>query len=343
MTVGHRNGRVRGTSPPPNGTHEARVRLDALLEVTHDAVITIDERGIIDTFNRAAQHLFGYTAAEAIGRNVSLLMPPPHAVEHDAYLARYLTTGVTRIIGVGRETVGRRRDGSVFPIALAVMESRVHGQRLFTGVIRDLSSSTTMQQVLDADRLRLEVLVAERTAALLDANRRLELLAATDPLTGLANRRRFDESLTAEMSRATRVGSPLSLLLCDIDCFKQFNDTYGHPAGDACLRSVASAMQGVFRRTVDLTARYGGEEFAVILPGADLGESLALADCLRTAVWELGLVHGCSTGAGRVTLSIGVVALDGARHQTPAALLDSADRAMYRAKQSGRNRVCAME
>lgn len=332
------------TSVPQSGAtvaSETQARLEALLALTADAVITIDERGIVDTFNLSAQRIFGYAHEEVVGRPVNMLMPEPYASQHDGYMQAYLQSGHTRIIGIGREAVGRRKDGGIFPMALAVTESIVDGRRIFTGVIRDLTDSKQTQQALDAYRARLEILVAERTAALLEANRRLEVLAGTDPLTGLANRRRLDQALQTEVARANRSGSTLCLAICDIDYFKRYNDRYGHPGGDRCLREVSRILGDSIRRAGDLCARYGGEEFAVVLPDLPLDDAIVLMRAVLKEVWDRALPHESSPAADRVTLSIGVAALDAANGITTDGLLARADRALYEAKQSGRNRIVA--
>ncbi len=180
-------------------------------------------------------------------------------------------------------------------------------------------------------------------AELAEANRRLESLAVTDALTGIANRRGFDLALQAEWQRARRAGQGLALLFIDIDLFKPFNDTFGHPAGDECLRRIAASIAAVVRRPGDVVARYGGEEFAVIL--ADTGQPAAeeLAERLRVQVQALALRHPHSQ-PGVVTVSVGVAAIEPAQlpAAAPADLVALADRELYRAKTSGRNRVrCA--
>ncbi|WP_156386522.1 sensor domain-containing diguanylate cyclase [Aureimonas sp. Leaf454] len=168
---------------------------------------------------------------------------------------------------------------------------------------------------------------------------RLNELANSDGMTGLANRRRFDDSLEREISRAARSGAPISLLLADVDHFKTFNDTYGHPAGDACLRSVADILARTVRRPGDVAARYGGEEFAAILPETDTAGAFALAQSFRSAVAAASLEH-VRSGFGVVTISVGVVTLvPDPGVTTPSDMIRSADSALYRAKGSGRNRV----
>jgi diguanylate cyclase (GGDEF)-like protein len=168
----------------------------------------------------------------------------------------------------------------------------------------------------------------------------LRALADSDGLTGLANRRLFDEALEREVGRARRSGAPFAMILTDVDFFKKYNDRYGHVAGDACLRRVAGAIATGARRPADLAARYGGEEFALILPDTDLDGAMAVTEFIRAAVAELGIEHADSR-SGRVTLSLGVVAgypADEPEH-TPCAWVEAADAALYEAKAAGRNRA----
>jgi diguanylate cyclase (GGDEF)-like protein/PAS domain S-box-containing protein len=167
----------------------------------------------------------------------------------------------------------------------------------------------------------------------------LRAMAMRDGLTGLANRRAFDEALLAAWERTVREKSQMSLLLLDIDQFKTFNDAYGHQVGDDCLRSVGGALKLAARRPGDLVARYGGEELAIILPGADLAAAATVAECARKAVEDLCIPDGLQLG-GVVTVSVGVataLARDGGSSEMPQALLSSADRALYTAKDAGRN------
>ena len=185
--------------------------------------------------------------------------------------------------------------------------------------------------------------VEERTRQLEEANRTLERLSQLDGLTGVANRRRFDDALDAEWRRGCRTGAPLSLVLLDIDAFKAFNDTYGHLRGDECLRQVAAALAGALGRAGDLVARYGGEEFAALLSGVDGQEAAVVAERLRANVQALRVPHGASPAAGVVTISGGVATLTPTERGVPAALVAAADQALYEAKRRGRNRVVAQE
>ena len=194
---------------------------------------------------------------------------------------------------------------------------------------------------LAAHRDRLAELLDEQTAELRAANAQLEELSRSDPLTGLANRRHFDEVKDVEFRRAQRLNQPLSVLLCDVDFFKRYNDTYGHALGDDCLRLIAQALRETFGRAGELAARIGGEEFAVLLPAVDAGQAHAAAERLREALAGHDIPHSASQVAPRVTLSIGVAQFDPQTMDRFDALLHRADQALYRAKRQGRDRVAA--
>ncbi len=171
------------------------------------------------------------------------------------------------------------------------------------------------------------------------ANERLTRLASIDGLTGIANRRQLDEVLAREVRRSVREQLPLSLILCDIDSFKPYNDLYGHMRGDETLKRVAQAVAKTFRRAGDLSARYGGEEFAIVLPGIDAKQAWLFADRLRRNIWRLAIPNSASSVADRVTISGGVATSPAGRLFTAEELIRTADSALYRAKGNGRNRV----
>jgi two-component system, chemotaxis family, response regulator WspR len=169
-------------------------------------------------------------------------------------------------------------------------------------------------------------------------NAALAQLSMQDGLTGIANRRRFDQVLLTECGRAKREETELSLLLMDVDFFKKYNDTYGHQAGDDCLKRVGSALAQATRRPADLAARYGGEEFALVLPGTPAEGALHVAEAVRSAVEALQIPHSASTVAQHVTVSLGVVTTAPGATLTPKELIAVADLGLYAAKRSGRNR-----
>jgi diguanylate cyclase (GGDEF)-like protein len=173
-------------------------------------------------------------------------------------------------------------------------------------------------------------------------NKRLIELVHKDGLTGLSNRRRFDELLVQEFNRACRNASPLGLILIDVDWFKSYNDTYGHLSGDECLRLVAGGVSGELKRPGDEAARYGGEEMVVLLPSTDRLGALKVAQQMCDAVAALGITHAGST-YGKVTISAGVSILTSFENTLPGDLVGAADKALYRAKNEGRNRVSSIE
>jgi diguanylate cyclase (GGDEF)-like protein/PAS domain S-box-containing protein len=174
-----------------------------------------------------------------------------------------------------------------------------------------------------------------------EANELLLKLSLTDGLTGIANRRAFDETLEREWKLAARLGQPVSLLLCDIDFFKPFNDTYGHQAGDICLQKVADAIKSTLLRPNDFVARYGGEEFSVILPNMDREGAQQVSDVIRLFIEGLQIPHITSNLSDKkiVTLSIGLVTIFPSPLISQYILVDQADKALYQAKSGGRNRV----
>ncbi|NES96958.1 MAG: PleD family two-component system response regulator [Desertifilum sp. SIO1I2] len=177
------------------------------------------------------------------------------------------------------------------------------------------------------------------------ANQELQRLASLDGLTGLANRRCFDQVLEKEWRRGVREGwntteaPQLSLILCDVDCFKLYNDTYGHQAGDACLQAVAGVLQRVARRPADLVARYGGEEFIVILPNTSQEGAMYVARNILAEMRACEIAHAASVVSDRVTLSLGVSSVVPTSESSQTLLLASADAALYQAKTSGRDRA----
>jgi diguanylate cyclase (GGDEF)-like protein len=171
------------------------------------------------------------------------------------------------------------------------------------------------------------------------AEETLASLAATDPLTGLGNRRRLDEALDREWRRAIRTGKPLALLIIDVDAFKSFNDTFGHLAGDLALQQIATCISRAARRPLDVNARYGGEEFVSLLPEQSLSGALHVANHLRDEIYTLQASQTRAEKEPAVpTVSIGVAAFD-ACSGSPRDLINSADEALYRAKSNGRDRI----
>jgi diguanylate cyclase (GGDEF)-like protein len=167
----------------------------------------------------------------------------------------------------------------------------------------------------------------------------LARMARLDGLTGVANRRTFDDLLLREWRRQARTGKPLGIVMIDVDHFKQFNDTYGHAEGDRCLKEVTNAAEGALQRPADLIARYGGEEFVALLPDTGLEGAMAVAEGIRAAIVTVNIPHAKSSAASYVTVSLGVACMVPALETDPAVLLKAADEQLYAAKSGGRNQA----
>jgi diguanylate cyclase (GGDEF)-like protein len=189
-----------------------------------------------------------------------------------------------------------------------------------------------------AVQISIAIQQSEIYQQLQNANQQLENLAMVDQLTQIANRRSFDQKLNYIWEQFLRKQNCVSLLLCDIDYFKQYNDTYGHAAGDDCLRLVGQVFQQTVKRATDLAARYGGEEFAVILPNTDTNGAVQIAQAINQAIQHLKIPHRASSVMEYVTVSIGIATVIPTPDMVPLELISAADAALYQAKSQGRNR-----
>ena len=288
-----------------------------LAENSSDIICRAGLDRVLHYVSPSSASVLGWSPEEMTGRPVDEFILPEDFPILTATIVSNLATGVESGSVIIRML---KKDGST-----VWMENRAR-------ILRDPDSGEPREFVVAmrdiSDRKRLEDELSSQ--------------ALTDSLTGLANRRAFDETLVREWKRTIREGSQISLLLLDIDHFKEFNDEYGHQAGDDCLRAVAAAVQGAVRDT-DIVARYGGEEIAVILPSTNTGGAVEAAEKVRFAVEALQLSHSSGPGnQGWLTASIGAataLARHGATMKMPESLLLAADNALYRAKHEGRNRV----
>ncbi|MEZ5333205.1 MAG: sensor domain-containing diguanylate cyclase [Thermoanaerobaculia bacterium] len=201
--------------------------------------------------------------------------------------------------------------------------------------------SEQARRVFDAiaDQVAGAIHLADVNRRLERANRELQRLSLQDPLTGVANRRGFDEALAMEWEHAARAGAPVSVLFADLDCFKALNDAHGHLYGDDCLRRVAQRLHSLVRRAGDLVARYGGEEFGVILGATPSAEAEAFAERMRRAIQRLQIDNRASSVAEVLTLTVGVATAEPDATTGAERLVEEADRALYLGKKAGRNRV----
>ena len=217
------------------------------------------------------------------------------------------------------------------------VENLLRAYRLYQENSRLIQSLREQNLQLEILNNELERLVKERTTALEDANTRLAKLAITDGLTGLYNHRYLHERLVLETERALRTGVPVTLLMMDVDCFKQYNDRHGHPAGDDVLRGLARLLSEE-RRVTDVVARYGGEEFAILLLDVDVVAAARVAERIRERVARHVFPYGAEQPGGAITVSIGVADCPN-NARSARALLETADAALYDSKHEGKNRV----
>lgn len=294
----------------------------------HALVSVTDMHGTIlranDTFCKVSK----YRREELVGRDHGMLNSGYHSAEFIRSLWETLQAGE---IWQG-EIRNRAKDGSLYWVRSTMVPFfDEHGQ-----VFQYVSIRTDI-----TERKKAENVLAQARQTLEENNRNLARLAHLDALTGLANRRRFDQIIDVEFRRTLRVGQPLSLLMIDVDFFKRYNDLYGHVAGDDCLKQVADILRTNQRRAGDLAARYGGEEFVVILPNTDSGGAALVAENIRAQTESVNILHSASD-LGKVTLSIGVYSMVPVREKNTAQeLVQLADAFLYQAKHAGRNRVRA--
>jgi len=320
-------------------------RYRSILDNALDGIININKYGSIQSINKAALSMFGYDAHELLGRNINLLMAASLRDVHDSYIQTITNNrkAKTKALGTVREVEGLRKDGSSFPIEIALSRIVVDEEMYFTGIVRDLTERKRAARAMEEYREHLEDQVSKRTQELTMANKKLEKLANLDGLTGIANRRVFDDDLKKEWRRAKRQNTVLSLLMCDVDYFKNYNDSYGHLAGDECLRKIAATMQNLFQRAGDLVSRYGGEEFAIVLPGVPYRGITKVTEQLRQSIAQLGIKHLRPDGSSIVTISIGGVTVAPELELSEQDIVNLADKALYQAKQKGRNTAVTEE
>lgn len=292
---------------------EEKLKLAAtVFENTAEAIMILGRSGEIDSVNHAFSVITGYEPMDALGREFRELLISDR---HDStFMAEFWSI----LIETGRwkgEIWARHKNGRVFPIEVSL-----------NVIIGESGQISHFAAIFD------DITQRKRTEELLTS------MSYNDDLTGVANRRHFNERLNEEWSRAGRKHYDVSLILLDIDYFKLYNDTYGHQAGDECLKMVAHTLSGLVKRAGELLARYGGEEFAIIAPDSDQDSTLALSEKLRYAIESLDIAHKRSP-YGKVTISLGFATLAANTGFTESDLIRLADEALYRAKGGGRNRV----
>ena len=326
---------------------QAQERLRAITDAAHDAILMMDPHGTVTYWNPAAAQILGYPAEEALGQDLHRLLAPArfHAAHQEAF-ANFQRSGRGAAIDKTVELAARRKDGREIIIELSLAAIELRDGWHSVGILRDVTPRKAAEEDLRRSEQRYRELAAEldqrvreRTAELTQANAELaqanaELarLAATDGLTGVANRRHFQATLAVETARARRYGSQLALVMFDVDHFKAVNDRHGHHVGDRVLVEVVRQIRDHLRAS-DHLARWGGEEFMILLTDCDQGTAMNLAERFRLLIIATPL-----DGIGPVTASFGVATYVPA--ETDEDWLRRVDGALYAAKAAGRNRVC---
>ncbi|MEV4781143.1 diguanylate cyclase domain-containing protein [Burkholderia sp. LMU1-1-1.1] len=292
---------------------EQAERLRTIVNNMAEGLLIIEADGRIQFTNPACDKYLGYQENELAGRAISELLNPLVAQEYLEYFARYAASPEMAHSHGTREVIIRHRNGSSVCMDLTLTPMYLR-QPLFIGLLHDI---THHKQSEDA----------------------LQRAAMVDPLTQIANRRHFDSFLEKEWQRSMRSGQPLSLVVLDVDHFKLYNDTLGHPAGDTCLQRVAAAIASHALRPTDLAARYGGEEFVLLFAETGAETAAMMAEAIRAHIESLRIPHPRSTTSEWLTVSIGVATIHPHQLDNTESLFVAADRAMYVAKEGGRNQV----
>lgn len=306
---------------------EASRRFRVVLEASPVSTLLVDQEGIIRLINTEAERIFGYDRDDLLGCSIDKLIPSRHISNHRRSVTHFFEHSETRPMGRGRHLIAVRENGYEFPVEIGLKPIELDNGIHVIASIVDL----TLQR-------DLENKLIEAAEELRQTNERLSRLATTDELTGLMNRRAFDEELMAHIRLMQRLVSPLSLLIIDLDQFKELNDQFGHAAGDNALQETANILKQTSRGS-DIAARQGGDEFAVILPNTDVDGALMLAEKIRAAVqdhiWherDLTISVGAST-----TLLPGGKSPNFVEYHTQ--IVSAADRALYESKDRGGNQV----
>lgn len=328
--------------------------------------IVWDQDFRVVTWNPAAEAIFGFTYDEAKGRHpYETIVPPEAQPQVESIWERLLSGDISahsvnenltkykqNIVCEWTNTPLKQSDGTVLGAISMVQDitERKRAEEEIRKLNRELEQRVQERTLELRERnTELNMEIHERKQAMAelhraktqleDANRLLEDLSVTDSLTGLANRRRFDEVLVRELARHARSGVELSLVMLDIDHFKAYNDNYGHVHGDICLQRIAQVIAKNAVRAADIAARYGGEEFACILPETDLQGAVAIAEKIRTGINHLVIPHDFSITADFITASFGVASVACTADMSASDIIGLADNMLYKAKDGGRNRV----
>jgi diguanylate cyclase (GGDEF)-like protein/PAS domain S-box-containing protein len=309
-----------------------------VLDLVDAVILVMDKDGRIVLFNKASENMTGFEFKEVANKVPWDLFILPEEVDDVQNVFSQLTAGNFP----NKHTnywVAKDKSKHLIDWSNTAITDK-NGEILYiiaTGI--DITEKKSAEDKINNHINILEETVSKRTTELTKANHELENLVNIDGLTNIFNRRYFNDVIEIEIERGKRSNKPLSLLLCDIDYFKNYNDTYGHVAGDNCLIRIATILNNFFNRAADFVCRYGGEEFVIILPGIDSKSALDLAKKLIIEIQNNKLPHESSSASGVVTISMGLVTRQPDELKNSKSLIRDADKALYQAKANGRNQV----
>jgi two-component system, cell cycle response regulator len=318
-----------------------------IIETVSDIIIRLDVDKKIEFVNPAIR-FFGYEPAEMVGQPIKQFVEKVVGVDYDDELISQIatrgvgpmaTTNLEVNFLVKKDSTLWEQNKSVPVLMDAFGLWDVPDEIVFnSGSEKNfLGTLCIARNITEFKAIEKELLSSQ--ARLIEVVEELKELATKDALTGIANRRFFDEYLEKEWKRAQRDQAPFSIVMIDLDFFKTYNDTYGHQKGDSCLKEVATTIDEAMKRPADMAARYGGEEFALVLPETNSGGAVSLAEGIRKSIYDLNLKHKNSSCESRVTVSMGVATMKVDKESEFSKLISKADKALYAAKDSGRNRL----
>ena len=305
----------------------------AIRENMLDAVVTIDEYGLIESCNPATEKMFGYTAEELLGQNVAMLMPVSLQARHDVYLEQYRASGQSDSLNMARNQYGMRKGGAIFSLDIGISKMLLNDAAKVVGIMRDITDRVEAEKIMRRSKEELEALVQLRTSELEDANHQLLHLSRHDVLTGLANRSLLEESLKVALAFAKRNQKMVAFMFLDLDGFKQVNDDFGHDVGDQLLIKVAHRLKD-FVRVEDCVSRIGGDEFVIMLFALDDKHSVSVT--AQRIIDDLSKPMTISGHTVQIGVSIGI-SLFPEDANVCEDLIKCADKAMYQVKNSGKN------
>ncbi len=297
---------------------KSEIRFKRIIETSIEGILVFDKEYKITFSNNKMATMLGYSLDEMLGRTYLSFFPNDQLDIYDE-----------------QNALRKRGESSVYEVKLKSKDNKNHWFLVSASAILNDDGEFEGSFAMLTDitkRKEVELLLEE-------SNRKLTELSNTDSITGIANRRCFDTTLEHEYNRLSRSKLQLSVIMFDIDHFKEYNDYYGHVMGDECLRQIGAVLSSCISRSVDLAARYGGDEFACILPDTDLKDALKIAEKIRKSINSLKIEHKKSIVANYLTISMGVLTVNYSSVKSITEIIDSVDKLLYKAKDAGRNRI----